>query len=472
MSGRLYLARSSGHDTVEKTIGPGEVGRKTASLRRDRQAIEGSQLFYPPNVAITPGFFGRFLLASGALEAKDEAEAKARLMATDFTDEERQSIESAIVAFPEILRTTLMVRSDDYSRGVGLWHSGAVSTDLENERRVVRDLVGKVEIQAKLVLASDLGDNVRTFKRIKSLNSNPGVLLMPAFGEVVYDSGLHLTPPLSMNYLGGPGVWSSLAGVGVGIGGSNDRFAPKTIGTGIPFGVMEVGWPKSRWNAIKLDTGKIEEINVEGMLMQMGMAFQMFPDTFFDLNKKLIELVGKIGPRYLEIVKDDLQRPIYVVVQSSPVEIRTVETPELSPTQEKQMETDKVMGSKVVRSDLVRYGELEPDLDQREFNARNRGYILVVKIGNEHCDAFMERWQLDQFSNAGAIIMQVDEIFHPMGSHVGGVIRELDIPVLAGRVFGPFMATLQQKRVAQVESIVYANEFEEQGFLATDQVCR
>ncbi len=442
---------------TEKTLGSGSPGLKTLALRSDRTQIQNAGFRYIDNVVLTPRVFERFLDRSGALDAPTAEESKRRIQATDFDEQECALIVSALLELPEHLRYRLLVRSDDYPRGVGLWYSGAVSVSQGNGSRVVT-AIGQLKKQIKLVLASDFKDDTKTFKEKKGIVHSPGVLLMPLVGQRIGNNGTsHFAPAISINYLGD--AEDAIVAIGAGFGGSNSKSARMEVISLVPHSLMpDSHMTFSNWPAVREDGGDVEFVSFREVL-------SVLDQKLFDrLNDMLKALLVAAGPRYLEIVKDEDHS--WAVVQSAPVQVPSLEMPSVKES-DILLEALSVLSSAVVRSNVLRYANSSPRDEDIEFNRINRGYILVLDA--KTCGRFANSWRLSALSNAAAIVLHVNEISRPVGSHLGGMFRELGIPVIAGQLDARFMDSLMRRPNQRVDCVVYADEFSERGFLAREQ---
>lgn len=459
------LRHVKNYKPIEKNVGEGKPGPKTLALRADRAAIEKTRLYYPCHVSFTPKFFQRFLHESKALMADDHTEAERRIMKAGFSPEERKQIKQAILDIDPLLRLHLMIRSDDYAAGIGLGYSGGASISFKKTGGFenVDPLVAQVELQMKKVLAGDFDPDMRAFKEKKGIVGNPGVLLMPVFGEYMPflgESIRGIAPLLSVNFLGKVNG-KALVSVGAGIGGANSCFAMHELGYGVPDDRFEEEAMSYLGKFISRDDGITMERSLREFISARASARALCPERWDILDAEIDKLLQQTGPRYLEIVQEDVSRPNWVVVQSAPFEAKHVEPPEIEDG--KVLNTDKVVGTKVVSAEKIRFAGRKPTPEDVSYNEKEEGYVLIINspgIGDMGC-----RWSLVHHSNAGAIVVAVDEIFGMLSSHLNGYFRELDIPVLA--VQSSTMRRMMGKiRDKKLRCTVYANEFSAEGFVA------
>ena len=339
-----FIQAGKDYKATEKTIGEGKPGLKTLALRADRAAIERSGLYFPSHASFTPKFFQRFLWESGALKANDHYEAQNKVGEGEFSPKEKQEIKEAILSLHPLLRSRLIVRSDDYAAGIGLGHTGpaVINTRYDVEPDELEKLVLLVEEQMKHVLIYDFEPGMCAFKEKKNIHENAGIILMPIFG-VVSEEGI--VPPISINFLGKVDG-EALVSIGAGIGGANEKLDTlHGLYDEIPINRIlrnrhlthgKIAKPNSTW----FELGDISDIIRTCMDMN-----EWVPDLFSTINNMVDELIDEVGPRYLEIVRDDIQSPHWVVVQSAPFEPKIIEKPELGEGYS-ITETDQVVGKK------------------------------------------------------------------------------------------------------------------------------
>ena len=184
---------------AHKTFGQGEIVPKSAQLLADNAAVAKAGLHCLPQVSYAPQFFRNFLERSGALGAKTPQEAQECIQKGEFNKQELKDVAEGLLFLCKdetgapMLRP-LMVRSDESSAGNGLWKSEA-ALDFGDPNRLFNHILYSI----KQVLSSDFDAPVQEFKRIKGMDGNPGVLLMPAIGKHFLDG---VAPLFSCNYMG------------------------------------------------------------------------------------------------------------------------------------------------------------------------------------------------------------------------------------------------------------------------------
>lgn len=174
----------------------------------------------------------------------------------------------------------------------------------------------------------------------------------------------------------------------------------------------------------------------------------------------------KIGPHYLEIVRDGLEQPYYVVVQAAPFEPKKVEKPATPKKAEFSAETKHAFGTKALVTDKIWFAEhRSPRLDYLEYAKQNKDYVLVINI--REAGNFREFWEPSDYANATAIVLMVEEdLVTPFGTHLGGGLRALDIPVIM--INGEPPAILNER--VNVRCTFYADEFKGKGAFALERL--
>jgi len=111
----------------------------------------------------------------------------------------------------------------------------------------------------------------------------------------------------------------------------------------------------------------------------------------------------------------------------------------------------------------------------RKFNAENNGYLLIVRtetgnVSSEprgHASAFETDYFLNEYSNAGAILLCCYVIAGSIETHLGADKRALGIPILA-YVSNSVEDDLKKygiilKGPMNLKCLIYSNEFSEKG---------
>lgn len=462
---RIKCLRESGHATpIQATFGEGRVGPKSEGLHEARSRIIGAGFHYPDNVSFTPAFFNRIIESNGLMKMP-LAEAREKVLKLEFTAEEKKAIREAIMLFPELLRPHLMVRSDDYKAGVGIWYSGGASIIKPANwgATEVETLVDAVELQMKLVLASDFTEEAVVFKQKMGLQGHPGVQLMPVWGEYL-NGGLEIAPRVSINYLGDVnGI--ALSAMGVGIGGANDRHASTQLSAGLPIDhfLCTYSFPQSR-KAMFTRNGAID---VSPALEAEMAEFGFFREEDLAPASQRIAKLVEGQPGYAEAVAENVLMKDWVIVQHAPFNVRTVAEPSAHRF-DVMLSTPHALGTKVVKTTKARFGENYPTPEDREFNARNNGHLLVINPWS--VEEFMRNWSILEVCNAGAVVLHLTQQNALMGgqmfsSHLSGWLRELDIPVIAGNVRSDLIEGIQGAADRRIPCTVYADEFAQRGKL-------
>lgn len=392
-------------DLIEKTIGPGPIGPKAQWLRADRGPITEHGLLYVDQVAITPSFFGPFLERYGSRAMLHPVYRQMILPGARFLPDEEAALREAYSAFETADFPYFLARCDDFAQGVGLTKSYAFEKGdgFEGFLRTV-----------KKAIASDLSPDVQEFKRVKGVSANAGILLMP-----------YLSAGILMNYL------SPCAGTAI----------------------VQCFYP---------DLNNMSDYFVE----RPGRPRASSHERLAPQLARVSRLIEATEGRYLEMLWQSDQGPI-AVVQSAPDAVDRTLLNLNSPPTEGSIVTKRIMGIGSKHCSIIRCAQDVPSDDQVDFNLdpQNRGYALFVnlKLG---LGGFEQHWHLNQFSHAGAIIVYDSIMSNDLASHIGGVYRALDIPIV---VFGLENRRLPNqlagdKTLRDVSCSVFANEFMESGW--------
>ncbi|MDD5337675.1 MAG: hypothetical protein PHS02_04290 [Candidatus ainarchaeum sp.] len=465
---------------IQVVVGPGSVSPKSAGVINKREAIICSGFHKPDMISITPKFFDRFFWDSGALSAPNLEKAQESIYSGVFLPEERQIIMDAVLSLHPLLRCRLMVRSDNYARGMGVQKSEILYIRMRREgitsSKFLEDFWWELQNRMKTVLASDFTSNAQEFKRIKDIGES-GILIMPLYGETTYDASgkpLYLAPPLSINFLG-PSRGRYIFSIGSGFGGQNKK-ASIYLNTGKEL------IPENMYFSRRCCT-YVNVVICERGTVHMREFLEFFsPNSFFEregsmypissanlnpasVNAPLSNLIRAIGSCYVEIVSDSMgESPCWVVVQLSDLAIPKTVSP--LPAKSAIARTSLVSGSGLVETEGT-FVTKEPDDKIREFNRTHNNYLLIIDASEANN---LTNWPINCFSNAGAILLRVRTMDNPFGSHIGGLFRELGIPVLAFKSEA-ILSEVPPDPLVQVDlsegarHIVYADEFRKRGLV-------
>lgn len=471
--GVIQLLNGSTRPPTRRVLGgKGNPGPKTQVLIDTIRYIERVGLFAPEFASIIPRVFRNFLERSGALKEENLEEAKRKVMSTEFNEVEKGVILDAVLAFHPKIRSALMVRSDECALGTGLWYSGATGVNIdEPSGDDLKELVKKVEFQIKMVLASDFDESVRIFKQKMRIKGNPGVLLMPIYGDrrAIRDTNVGeeteaiglIVPPIHIDYLGRVNG-NALVSIGAGIGGANEAYAAHEISGSIPFerflySLSETG---ANWRVFDRSTQEIRLVDVYEILSICKEAYKMDPGPWNRDSDRIGELADLMGGASLEVVRDGATTPYLVVVQAAPHEFKAIDRPEVK-DEEIVARYKYVMGTGTVHAKKIRIAERIPTKEDREFNDQNpEGYILIVKTSA--VTNFFADWSLPFYSNASAIILSVAYTDRPLGSHNGSIPRALNIPMVA-EYSSSVLEIHKGSQLLEGDFILYVNEFATRG---------
>ena len=437
---------------IVKTVGPGNPGGKTAALRNDRAAIERAGFHFPNHASFTPQFFRRFIEDSGVMDATTYNGGVRRRMAKhEFSGEEKDAIRAVLLEFVPHYTPVLMVRSDEYPVGTGIWetHPVAVNFHLSGSQdggKLVEQALPKIEDALKGVLSSDFSPDAKEFKRKKELGES-GAMFMPLIGDIFKSSyGPACAPTISISYIGKI-FGKELVSAGLGYDGTNHA----------PLYFQERG--PDMLQVLDGERGY-------GIILSSSAAFpcQLNPPSpvqaasrLGSLSSRIGDLVKETGPRYLEIALAVDSCHEGAIVQSAPFNIPKLEMEPPSAVLRPLIHTSNVIGTKIAATDKIRFahaGQMEDE--DVAFNKDNENYLLVLKT--EYARQFQRNWALPAYSNAAAIVLNIDAMKNPLFTHLGGAARELGIPILAGRLNQGVMEHFKNQ-VENVKALVYADEF-------------
>ncbi|MEW6584196.1 MAG: hypothetical protein AB1442_01145 [Nitrospirota bacterium] len=446
------------HTAVQETIGSGNPGGKSLSLRKDANRIQLAGFNYPDNVAFTPGFFHRFLADSGALDAKKLEDAKSRVHKHSFSASEKEAIQEAVLMFPDRAKG-FAIRSDDYPMGVGLWETWFTSASSDKTGKQLALRVGE---KMKWVLASDFDSDVLAFKQKKGMTDNVGVLLMPLYGHTVtFDKKIFRLPGQVIHFMGT-------------LKGQDFYYGSEGFTTGgEPFkNRLFIGYSDEfSTTVLNLRTGDNDYVKIPRRKMQE--SEDRNPETEKPLEDRISDLVRGAGPRYLELIKGD-SSPSWTIVQSAPMKIPKL--PKLVvPAKAKVVLSNEVIGTAVTSGSQIKFAILNRFDGSKQiqeidgFNKKNTGYLLVLAV-SQACE-FSIPFKLSNFSNAAAVLVINEELRNTAQEHLGGRFREFGIPVLLverDSVNIDWLESLHDKPLQNQKFVVYANEFGRKGFVALE----
>ena len=438
--------------SIVKTIGSENPGGKTATLRNDRAAIERNGFHFPNHISFTPQFFRRFLEDSGAMDATThDNEVRRRMGNHKFSGEEKDAIRAALFEFVPRYTPVLIVRSDEYPAGTGIWKTRPVAvnfhlSDSQDGGKLVEQALPKIEDTLKDVLSSDFSPSAKEFKRKKGLGES-GVMLMPLIGDIFKSSyGPACAPTMSISYIGKI-VGKELVSAGLGYDGTNHT----------PLYFQEMG--PDILQVLKDERGY-------GIILSNSAAFpcklnspspMQAASRLGSLSIRIGDLVKETGPRYLEIAWAALGCHEGAIVQSAPFNIPKLEKKPPSAVLRPLIHTSNVVGTKIAATDKIRFANSNQMEDEDvAFNKDNENYLLVLKT--EYARQFQRNWALPAYSNAAAIVFDIDAMKNPLFTHLGGAARELGIPILAGKLNQDAMEHFKNQ-VENVKALVYADEF-------------
>lgn len=385
---------------VELTIGDGKPAQKTLQYRAIKDKAIQSDFVYLDNVAFTPKFFRRFLERSGAFEGGSPNEISGMIAYERFTKSEKNFLLEGWNSLQQS-NAKVKVRSDEPWAGPGTG-LGLSWNATENS----------LEQSVKSVLSSQFSSDVRAFKRLKGIDEDFGIMLMPLVNAYA-----------SLNYLG--------------------KFNNRAI-------VQYASGYSTKFIDTKTFEGAVESAHFSGFDRRIS---------------RLLELDGNC---YLEAIQNEGSRQSsWTVVQHSPYALPMIQKPKFEPGSV-LCATQKVIGTGLVETKGIRHVCHKTEYEDQEFNAANKNYLLFIEHG---CLEDFRQIPLDHYSNAGAILVSVHMTENHPFSHVGGFLRELSIPFLiVDRSFNNDYDKMKKELLANPNAhlLIYANEFKREGIISAD----
>lgn len=467
-------------------IGDGELGAKSRALRDHKPLIEqtcrnGPGLIYVTNLPITPSVFSDFLKRAGASHEKPEKSAQA-ISKTEFLPSELDAIRAALAPFKGIY---VAVRSDECTAGGnGLWHSGFMLADDSPEA------VSKASGIVRRILQSEFSPAVVAFKKRVGLpmDATPGVFVMPLIAadfSAEADCPIFTTPHHAnvITFFRGD---EAVVHAGSGIGGANGKGVTTLLSRQLgdkrilPTPSLDMNLMVNGDLQGYTDLMSTPEASFIGFLMNRlyGLTSESLGrlreplDKFMRLTKK--------KPKYLEIALG----PEPHVIQCADVRLDDVKRPDVPEEQiigrsRSAKDTveeawSRLVGRHIFAANVAGRGligargvvYITTGSDLVEFNRINEklsGYLMIVN-GNF---SSLRSIDFSVYSNAAAIFFTAEQSLSSAATHFNGALREAGIPVIAGSIRGDFLRGLKPGKVYDRKLLVYANDAEEEAFVAT-----
>jgi len=127
----------------------------------------------------------------------------------------------------------------------------------------------------------------------------------------------------------------------------------------------------------------------------------------------------------------------WVLTQHAPMDIPAISRPDLDNSQI-IFNAEKISGTGIVRAEKAFVACSGMNDELRKFNAENNGYLLIVRtetgnVSSEprgHASAFETDYFLNEYSNAGAILLCCYVIAGSIETHLGADKRALVVSPL------------------------------------------
>lgn len=425
-----------------KIIGPGKPGCKTQDLIKFAGLIESLDikeggtklnLSLPKSAAITPSLCRKFEKGAGCNENDNRASAKEKMLNCKSSEFDAAIGEAYQFHHERCRSWPFATRSDDFGA------TGVLTTSFVwvNTNNTDASQIANIKASTIEVLSSSFSDEAKTMARLFANwgSEGTGVLINPFYGnETEMSFGVtqqvKYGPAFSLAYLApleksDYSVWQVSRGIAMNPAG----IQKKVYSTSQEMN-LEMAIGVSRFDSlVGLDSG-------EGWFPRMVLFRPMFEKTIqataFEKASRMLNAamaqIGKRGRLYAELVCEGSEN-IYdwMVLQMSGMEWANFTHPKISFDQH-EIRTRRVMGFADKTTEGVHFATYMPDFKMREYNATHKNYLLVVDA--RLLGYFKENWHIRDYGNAGAIVFTTKDIYNPVLSHVGGVVRMLDIPII------------------------------------------
>ena len=430
-----------------KIIGPGKPGFKTQDLVKFASRIEqidvreGDKrltLRLPKSTAITPQLCRQFEKEAGCCKDDTPDSAKEKMMNCNSPKFGEAVKEVYRFYYKKNYGWAFATRSDDFgANGVLSTSFVDVNTNLSESSQIagIRESIMEV-------LSSAFSEEAKHVARLfaKWSGEGTGILVNPYYGTEFQRSSPQdiIGPAYSLGYLApledsDYAIWQ----VSHGMAASPEENGRERINTSDPMRSLDrlLGLAQHD-KMVGLGEGK-------GPLLKPVYFSPDFCTADHEtrwrmaslLESAMAQIRGALSARnagsalYTELVCEN-SRTLYdwVVLQISGMEWMKFVRPEETEFSEKWIQTENAMGFTGRETSGVRFAEYRPDSEMRKYNAEHKGYLLVIDA--EVTGHFEKYWKVQDYSNAGAIVVLSSGIMHSVPSHVGGMLRMLDIPML------------------------------------------
>ena len=425
-----------------KIIGPGKPGCKTQDLIKFAGLIESLDikeggtrldLSLPKSAAITPQLCRKFEKQAGCNEKDSRASAKEKMLDCK-SGEFDAAIEEVYHFHHQRCRSwPFATRSDDFGA------TGVLATSFVwvNTNNTDASQIANIKASAIEVLSSAFGDDAKAMAKLFANwgSKGTGVLVNPYYGKEVemsfgVDAGVKTGPAFSLAYLApleksDYSIWQVSRGVAIAPAGIQKKVysTSQDITLDMAIGI-------SRFDSLVGLDGN------EGWFPRLTLFHPTFPRTIdaptFEKASRMLNAamarIQKHGRLYAELVCESSEN-IYnwIVLQMSGVEWAKFAHPKISFDNE-WVRSKRVMGFADKKTDGVHFASYKPDSKSYAYNATHKNYLLVIE--SQLLGYFEKHWRIQDYGNAGAIAFTTKDVYNPVLSHVGGVTRMLDIPII------------------------------------------
>ena len=423
-----------------KIIGAGKPGCKTQDLMKFaglieqldvKQGGEKLTLSLPKSSAITPESCRKFEKEAGCNEKDTPTSAKEKMMNCKSGEFEGAIEESFRFHYQQHMCQIYATRSDDFGA------TGVLTTSFVQVNTNQKDAfnISNIRSSAIEVLSSAFSDEAKTMARMfaKWGSEGTGILVNPYYAdelEMGYDS-VKTGPVFSLAYLAplkksDYSTWQVSRGIAA---------TPVECSN-----LKKVFSTNETWTLeLVLGTAHLyQPVGLEGKgwlptptFFKPTFARSPDPKTIAKVSGMLntaMEWIRKGAPLYAELVCEGSDKLYdWIVLQMSGLEWSNFSRPRTN-FNNGSIRSERVMGFADKKTAGVQFAKSQPDTEMEKYNSTHNGYLLVIETSD--LKNFEKHWRLQHYGNAGAIVFVAGDIFNPVPSHVGGLLRMLDIPII------------------------------------------
>ncbi|MCX6771049.1 MAG: hypothetical protein NTX79_03265 [Candidatus Micrarchaeota archaeon] len=389
----------------------------------------------PKSAAITPEICRKFEKEAGCNEKDTPVSAKEKLLNCK-SGEFNSAVEEVYRFHHEKYRSTpFAMRSDDFG-ATGVLKTSFVWVNTNNPDA---SQIKNIRASAIEVLSSAYSDNAKAMARMfaKWGSEGTGILVNPYYGKEIQmemSGDIVSGPAFSLAYLApleksDYSVWQVSRGIAAVPEGALDytkRFTTDNVmfNLAVQLGVAEQYPATGLGNRGGWFPKPVQFKPTFGR----GIETETFEKTSRMLDSAMTKI--KKGTRlYAELVCEEGKNLYdWIVLQMSSVEWAGFTQPKTRVGSD-WIRTKRVMGFADRKLDGVCFSKNKPNSEMEKYNSEHKDYLLVIEVST--LVDFEKHWKISDYGNAGAIVFIAQDIFNPVQSHVGGLLRMLNIPTMA-----------------------------------------